>query len=313
MWEIFFFGFMDYLDFLDDAQKITGHFALDRDLISVGREVPAALVLDSKVVSREHGALRRAGPYLYFQDYGSTNGSWLNGEKLSPQRRYLLRDKDALQIGNVLTRVRRESPFFRPTLVVLRSGEYIGDHPLAASGVVLIIGEGNEYYPLEGNRLVFQCRRAELSVIAEGEDCPAIRNGVRFIDEKTLLDRDEVRVDQYAILAHLPDFTGSLPIETSYGSAGQQSSVSGKTRTITGGFGRLRDRSADRTITDSGDIFDDDEDTTISSFGTLDTRRTVDDATGGYQHKAFEQKVIFGVGVFLLGMLFMLFVWWVLG
>jgi hypothetical protein len=50
-------------------------------------------------VSRRH-ALVRPGEYgLYLIDQNSTNGTWVNGQRLSPGRDFLLTDGDVIELG----------------------------------------------------------------------------------------------------------------------------------------------------------------------------------------------------------------------
>jgi len=56
-------------------------------------------------VSRRHIALRRENDHLYVIDLHSTNGTWLNGERLAPEDPTVLRDNDKLRLGLLEFRV----------------------------------------------------------------------------------------------------------------------------------------------------------------------------------------------------------------
>jgi pSer/pThr/pTyr-binding forkhead associated (FHA) protein len=75
------------------------HF-LSKETVSIGRAVESDIVITSRRVSREHAQVRRDGRRLVLFDMGSTNGTFLNDERvLTPTE---LRDGDRISIGNVL-------------------------------------------------------------------------------------------------------------------------------------------------------------------------------------------------------------------
>jgi len=72
------------------------------EAIVVGRGRKADLTLAEPTISRTHVRLGRKGPGLYLEDLGSTNGTQVNGERVS---RADLRDGDELRIGKLALRV----------------------------------------------------------------------------------------------------------------------------------------------------------------------------------------------------------------
>lgn len=73
--------------------------ALTGDVITIGRAVENDVVVTSRRVSREHARLRREGWRVMLEDVGSTNGTFLNDERvLNPVQ---LRDGDRIRIGDV--------------------------------------------------------------------------------------------------------------------------------------------------------------------------------------------------------------------
>jgi len=72
---------------------------LSDDVITIGRAVENDVVVTSRRVSREHARLRREGWRAILEDLGSTNGTFLNGERiLNPVE---LRDEDRIRVGDV--------------------------------------------------------------------------------------------------------------------------------------------------------------------------------------------------------------------
>lgn len=55
-----------------------------------------------KGVSRRHAQLRRINKNLYLMDLGSANGTFINGDQLSPGQLYKLHDGDKVRMGYLL-------------------------------------------------------------------------------------------------------------------------------------------------------------------------------------------------------------------
>ena len=93
---------------------------LAADVVTIGRAVENDLVVTSRRVSREHARLRRQGWRVFLEDRGSTNGTFLNGERIHDPVE--LRDEDRIGVGDVIFVFHdpaitiRETPF--PDLIV---------------------------------------------------------------------------------------------------------------------------------------------------------------------------------------------------
>jgi hypothetical protein len=73
---------------------------LTGETTTIGRAVDNDIVITSRRVSREHTRVQRQGRHVMLIDLGSTNGTFLNGERvLAPVR---LRDGDSVSIGDVI-------------------------------------------------------------------------------------------------------------------------------------------------------------------------------------------------------------------
>lgn len=76
-----------------------GRFDIPDGTSLITREQGAGLYLDSTTVSRRHAELRREGSSVTLKDLGSTNGTYVNGEKISTETP--LKNGDRVQFGDV--------------------------------------------------------------------------------------------------------------------------------------------------------------------------------------------------------------------
>jgi pSer/pThr/pTyr-binding forkhead associated (FHA) protein len=73
---------------------------LTGEVITIGRAVQNDIVITSKRVSREHARVRREGWHVMLEDLGSTNGTFLNDERVLVP--VALHDGDRIKIGDVI-------------------------------------------------------------------------------------------------------------------------------------------------------------------------------------------------------------------
>lgn len=72
---------------------------------SLGRDVNNSIVIEDSFVSAEHTLLTFRGRAWYVEDRGSTNGTWLNGQRI--EGLWPLGFGDEVQVGQVRMRLER--------------------------------------------------------------------------------------------------------------------------------------------------------------------------------------------------------------
>jgi pSer/pThr/pTyr-binding forkhead associated (FHA) protein len=83
-------------------------FPVDKDAITLGRRSPADGIYPDvdltdddpeSYISRRHGQLSRKSDGFYYEDLGSSNGSFVNGTRVNKGVETLLKDGDMLRLG----------------------------------------------------------------------------------------------------------------------------------------------------------------------------------------------------------------------
>ena len=93
------------LALLEPAARSGERYPLNEEL-SVGRAPGCAVVLDNDTfVSQVHARLFRRGRETYVEDLGSTNGTYVNGERIAEVTR--LRRGDRVQFGSTVAEITR--------------------------------------------------------------------------------------------------------------------------------------------------------------------------------------------------------------
>jgi NADPH-dependent 2,4-dienoyl-CoA reductase/sulfur reductase-like enzyme/pSer/pThr/pTyr-binding forkhead associated (FHA) protein len=72
------------------------------NVLTVGRQVGVHLLIDENTVSRRHAELRYANEQYVVHDLGSTNGTYINGERLNAHSVYVLKPDDEVRFGKVV-------------------------------------------------------------------------------------------------------------------------------------------------------------------------------------------------------------------
>ena len=76
--------------------KAGARYALDSDVVTVGRHPDSTIFLDDISVSRRHAEVRRIGSRYLVRDVGSLNGTYVQRERVDEHE---LADGEVLQVG----------------------------------------------------------------------------------------------------------------------------------------------------------------------------------------------------------------------
>ena len=87
----------DYKIVLQQDQDHPQEFLISKSETFIGREAGLDIVIDAVSVSRRHARILRQAEGLYLEDLGSSNGTFLNGERLSQPA--LLSPDDQIRLG----------------------------------------------------------------------------------------------------------------------------------------------------------------------------------------------------------------------
>ena len=68
--------------------------------ITIGRSTDCDVVLDNKLVSRQHAVIQKIRDAYFLRDDGSTNGTFLNGRRIPNDKYIKLNAGDKITVGS---------------------------------------------------------------------------------------------------------------------------------------------------------------------------------------------------------------------
>jgi pSer/pThr/pTyr-binding forkhead associated (FHA) protein len=189
-----------------------GH--VDSEEVVLGRDPPeGGVLLNSHAVSRHHGVLRGIGQQWFFLDQDSTNGSWLNGRKITPQEWKLVKPGDYLQLGDIALELafadshdtRVGAPTGIRSLIVFSRGRFLQEYPVPEFGRALVIGGAKADLRLDVDihdlpSLVIERRGESVAAFTISGEVAVALNGEPLTRTSVLADRDELSVDHYRVI-----------------------------------------------------------------------------------------------------------------
>ena len=86
-----------------------GEFSIrEGQKLSIGRDISSDVAIVDSKVSRNHASITARGGKLFIEDHNSTNGTYVNGEKLSPSTETELRLGSKFSVGDSVIQVGNE-------------------------------------------------------------------------------------------------------------------------------------------------------------------------------------------------------------
>jgi predicted component of type VI protein secretion system len=76
-------------------------FLLDQELLTLGRDPSSEIVINDPQVSRQHARIKCQGNLTVIEDVGSTNGTFVNGMRLTGP--HTLADGDTISLGDAVS------------------------------------------------------------------------------------------------------------------------------------------------------------------------------------------------------------------
>ncbi len=78
-------------------------FVLSNTEATIGRDTSNPIAIADPEISRRHARVYFQGGYFVFEDFNSTNGTFINGKRLAGQ--YVLQPGDVINLGEHVTLV----------------------------------------------------------------------------------------------------------------------------------------------------------------------------------------------------------------
>lgn len=175
--------------------------ALTEPVVTVGRAPSNTLVLASPYVSAHHGRLEGAGGQWQYVDLGSTNGTFLNGQRVQSA---VLRHGDILRIGD-LQGNSASLTFMLGDSRVLQGPQNIGSLTLETQGALILGRDPQAHIPLQAP--IVSWHHASITAGVQGVVLSDLNstngtfvNGQRLQRPQLLREGDVVQIGPFSLI-----------------------------------------------------------------------------------------------------------------
>jgi pSer/pThr/pTyr-binding forkhead associated (FHA) protein len=107
----------------------TSH-SLENNSMTIGREASNDIVINDSEVSRKHARLTRHGTSYVIEDLGSTNGTFINGQRLTGSQ--VLNPGDQISFGETISLVYESSVDINATVIASKAPATVAPIPKVA-------------------------------------------------------------------------------------------------------------------------------------------------------------------------------------
>lgn len=285
---------------------------LESDVTYIGREPPEGIIVESGAVSRSHGVFLTLANQWFYKDLGSTNGSWLNGQHIGAGQPYLLRDRDRLQLADIMLDISITQLDESPSVIVFSRGDFYARFPVPEVGKVVSVGgaKGDLKLDVDFQELpviVVEKRSNFLCAYPVATDKAPMRNDQPLSQLVQLKDRDVLSVAPYVLTVSIP----SLERLAAIGMDNQVKSQELK-ETFTGW--EEREKPVERTL--FGQFYtgntseESDAERTVVTDMRPSSRFMQPEQPKPDMARVVEERVVFILGFLLVGLILALIIWW---
>ena len=187
----------------------------------IGREPVSGITLSVGAVSREHGKFLKVRHHWLYSDLNSTNGSWINGNQVVPDKWYILRNNDYIQLADQVVRIKEIDvntnspveisvrPKIEDSLLLFTNKKFADEFPIPKFGKALVIGGVKADVVLseslyENPSLVVERRAGGVCAYRVESQSRTTLNGEPLLQTVELNDRDTLVVDEHLVIFSAP-------------------------------------------------------------------------------------------------------------
>ena len=149
---------------------------LDRSLLVLGKSSSVDANIDNQYVSRRHFQVRCQDELFFISDLDSTNGTFINGERLKPQEERRLKDRDLIGLAEEQVVFRFSDPVKTMTFT-----SFPPDRDAKPPAADLIVDPGSRDVWAAGEKLDPPLSRKEFNILE-----------VLYLNRGNAVSRDEI-------------------------------------------------------------------------------------------------------------------------